>query len=412
MIDHASRSHKRFAASAASRWMACPGSIRLCESIPEPPPTSYALEGTLAHEWLEYRLAGKARPKEEATPEMLEAVEEARKFVLSEMRVNQRVFEHQVALKCSEDVGGTLDVAGWDSFIRVLWVVDFKYGSGVTVEADDNKQMQIYAQGAIDTFGWEPLKIAMVIIQPRAYHPAGVTRMALISRSELFDFEADVAEAVARCLEPDAPLIPGDEQCRWCPAKAICPALEKKALMVVNESFKDVRQIKPAVLPDPVEMTPDRIGQILAAKDLIQDWFKSVEEEAYKQAMSGVKIPGRKLVAPAGKRTWDIPNQDSIAVAKKLVTITVDTAEKGIRSPKGMYEFLEQKLIGVTEAEKILKPYGKKALEAMNELCPKKSNGKLQLVSERDARPAVQPASVAFGNVVQLPPTVETGDTE
>ena len=43
------RQHSLLAASAASRWMACPGSIRMTRGVPEEA-SPYAEEGNVAHE--------------------------------------------------------------------------------------------------------------------------------------------------------------------------------------------------------------------------------------------------------------------------------------------------------------------------------------------------------------------------
>src|SRR5436190_23896954 len=56
-VAHDTREHSELAPSAASRWMVCPGSIRLCRIVPPAPSSSYAAEGTLAHELAEYCLA-------------------------------------------------------------------------------------------------------------------------------------------------------------------------------------------------------------------------------------------------------------------------------------------------------------------------------------------------------------------
>ena len=74
-------------------------------------------------------------------------------------------------------------------------------------------------------------------------------------------------------------------------------------------------------------------------------------------------------------------------------------------------EFTKQALLGVLEAEALIKtaakPKGKAAVtEALKQfafLTTKKSSGKLQLVGIEDPRPAVDPAQQAFQGVVMLP---------
>ena len=50
-----------------------------------------------------------------------------------------------------------------------LTVIDFKYGVGILVEADNNSQMRMYALGALNLFEslYDIQKIRMAIFQPR-----------------------------------------------------------------------------------------------------------------------------------------------------------------------------------------------------------------------------------------------------
>ena len=95
MNDHGARAHSRFGASSAHRWMACPGTIRMCEGIPERS-SAYADEGTQAHELLELRLTyhrEKSSPAAEAlvaaaqaaSQDMTEAVNVAFDYVVDIM---------------------------------------------------------------------------------------------------------------------------------------------------------------------------------------------------------------------------------------------------------------------------------------------------------------------------------------
>ena len=48
--------HARCSASAAHRWINCPGSVALSDQCPDPGASSYADEGTLAHSLAELKL--------------------------------------------------------------------------------------------------------------------------------------------------------------------------------------------------------------------------------------------------------------------------------------------------------------------------------------------------------------------
>lgn len=48
--------HARCSASAAYRWINCPGSVALSDQCPDPGSSSYADEGTVAHSLAELKL--------------------------------------------------------------------------------------------------------------------------------------------------------------------------------------------------------------------------------------------------------------------------------------------------------------------------------------------------------------------
>lgn len=393
--DHAARSHRRFAASAAERWFLCPGSIRMCDGAPERR-SPYAEEGTQAHELLERRL--RLEKIDIAKEEMWDATQvvfdHVMRYAFSGTTPTDVVVEEQFLVPSKVapgQVGGTVDVLVYQAVEKTLHVIDFKYGSGVPVEVKGNKQLRTYGVAAINSdFGWKIEKVILTIIQPRAFHPDGPIRSEELSVADLIDFHADIEQAVSRCLVQEAELAPGEAQCRWCPAASFCPAREEQALAVVGDSFGHIREVTKEKLPDVKSLTPAHMGEVLAAMDLVSDWFETVQEEAFRLAMDGVAIPGHKLVQPIGRRQW--VSEPAGATAHHLALITGSDPS----------DWLEDKLIGITEAEKRLKPFGKKGADLMKSLTVKSSTGKLQLVSENDKRPAVDPASQAFKDVVQI----------
>ena len=213
MAEHTLRSHKRFAASAAPRWFVCHGSIRLTDGLPEQESSEYAKEGTRAHEWLEYRLVGGAKPDHEETEEMIAGTALFKRTVAEIPGPCSWIVEKKTEVLCAAapgEVGGTTDFAAYNEELRKLWVIDYKFGAGVAVEVEDNEQLLTYVLSVIDTYGFRPETIELTIVQPRAYHPDGPVRTApLLTLADVLDFRMDLEDAVAACLQPDAPLVPG-----------------------------------------------------------------------------------------------------------------------------------------------------------------------------------------------------------
>jgi hypothetical protein len=429
LVAHKNRAHSRFGASSAHRWMACPGSVAATADI-EDKPTAAALEGTQAHELLEGWLLSEPGDLDfialwrAATGEMCEAVQVAVDYVedlLEEypdaiLQVEKR-FEIPVAVAPGE-VFGTNDVCIFVPSLRLLYVIDFKYGAGIFVDVRGNKQLRFYALGALAAFksdpataAWEFDTVALVIIQPRIEWAEPI-REEWIPVTDVLAFANDIGAAIIAAKQPDAPLVPGPAQCQWCAIRVSCPAREGLALAAVGEHFGDIREVaaRPEALLVVKEITADRLSELLAAKAAIVAWLNEVEKEAVARLRAGEKVPGHKLVEATGRRRWE---GDEGEIAGILATIGNRPAQ----------DFCVLKLRGLGEVETLLKEATggglskseaaaakKAALEQMALLTTKRSSGNLVLAAESDPRPAAHNAGSAFGEVVQIPHVMNDGE--
>jgi len=415
--------HARYAPSAAERWSLCPGSVKLSRRVPEGPPARWTIEGRQAHALLSVCLSERLDDAwfykglriddgvEEFTvePDHCASVQVVLDHVFDLLRMypdaelySERYLPVPQTVVPPDDCGGTSDVAVYVPSDKRLFVIDFKHGEGVVVEIQDNKQVRMYALGVINSFP-EPINdIVLTIIQPRAFHPLGVVRSETVTPRQLFDFQSDMEDWIRECERADAPLIPGDTQCRFCPAKAFCPALEKKALQVFGKV--SVPELRDLTLPLPQEMTMERIAAILDGWEKVETWFSAVKDYAFEQLKAGVPVPGRKLVLAQARRKWD---GDTLTIAEQFMQQTGCDLD----------DIAPRKLITITEAEKMLKVASQlnvakefkkqavaKALEAMSHWTVKDSSGNLVMVAEADARPAHNAAQLLKNVAV---PTVE-----
>jgi hypothetical protein len=112
-----------------------------------------------------------------------------------------------------------------------------------------------------DKFGWQPVVSADVNLQLRCYAILAPTstsyvaisqpRRAPADRITIAKYDAKAKEAAREQIAaidaatklPDAPLVPGEEQCRYCRARHICPALKeavRKELVVFDDLSPDL----------------------------------------------------------------------------------------------------------------------------------------------------------------------------
>jgi hypothetical protein len=235
--------------------------------------------------------------------------------LIAEERVNPQW------LLTRDDLHGSVDVQIHDSLHGVLEIIDYKDGMN---DAWDSAilQMEQYAVGALAGFKIAkpnpyPYKtVRMTVIQPKL-----ALRGGQAIRSVDYPVEK-VVDEVARTIvieaaatdRPDAPLVPGEKQCKYCRAKGGCAALSTKALEVV-----DVTDITTsAAEKDPTKMTDDQIVQIMEAAPLLRQMLEGVEKEAQTRLERGVDIPGLKMVNGKGHRAWKLSEDEMAERLRKM----------------------------------------------------------------------------------------------
>jgi len=393
--------HAELGASVASRWMACPGSIRLSREVPVPASTSYAEEGTRAHALAELCLT------KHVNPDIYEGMELEGGVVGEDMVEHVRVFvdycsvlqgggnttwvEKKFNLAPLNPPGpmfGTADFVAYDPFERTLHVVDLKYGQGVVVEAKGNKQLRYYALGAALSLGSEyPIdNVVMTIVQPRALHTDGPIRSDEATHIELIEFAAELMDAARKTLEPDAPLVAGSH-CRFCPASGVCPAQRDRALAVAQSEFDIVEaEFTP---PAPETIPPEMFAEMLGKLHILEDWASAMRATALARLERGEEVPGFKLVQKRPTRQWTDPD----AVEQILKSEKYDDDE--IYKPRD--------LKSVAQIEKLV---GKKAFAAspLAGAVVKVSSG-VNIAPATDPRPAVNILTVGeeFGLLLPAP---------
>ena len=258
------RKHSHFGASNAERWLNCPGSFSLCQGIPEPPSSKYAVEGTRAHDlaerllrqpddiqrWMQTRVIDEAGSYLKDYPrEMVEHVLEytARCWLeLAAFDQTPKPPQHRVEqrLVFDDDLGmfGTADflATGLKTGIPCGVIVDLKYGTGKPVKAEANPQLAYYA-----TCLWKQSKLGLKFVKVVVYQPRvknGITEVEY-SESDLklwhFTFFEGARRSVMQHLLNKPELNPG-RHCWWCRAKAICPAQQAKRTKDAAADFADL----------------------------------------------------------------------------------------------------------------------------------------------------------------------------
>lgn len=427
-------SHAKLSPSKRVRWGQCPGSIREEAKYPEQDSGAAAVDGTHSHSLLEKCIEGMGVPatmlvgqtltdhEGEFTVDAARAarVQTALDYIAERVAVFNGLCEVITERKVDpkwftgrDDLSGTVDVQ-----IRapgVLEIIDYKDGMGI-VSAEDNPQLEQYALGVLaecklawnipEAYPWQ--EVRMTIIQPKL----AVKGMAPITTwtvpvKHLLDRVSTIVQQAVATDHPDAPLVPGEAQCKFCRAKGSCTALTTSVMKdvgilfqpVVNTTVVDVAQS--AADKDPSAMDDQQIRQIIEAAPLMRQLLEAVEKEAQRRMESGITIPGLKLVNGRGSRAWTLPEDQ---MAEKLIKMGI---------PKtAVYE---TKLVSPAKAEKLAweKRDGTKVqlterqLKRMEQEYVVKMAGKLTVVSESDDRKAVTTNAAPLFSAIEVAPAAE-----
>lgn len=366
--NHAERDHALLSASSAHRWLACPPSAVAAEAYPQQD-TPFTREGTLAHEVAEAVASGKQLPENEArdgiadgvTREMIECAKGYRDYIEELKKSNDAIvlLEQRVDFSPWVPQGfGTCDCILIQD--DTLAIIDYKYGQGVKVDAQNNPQLRLYALGALFDFGiaYDVTKIEMHIYQPRLNNVSTDT----CTVDELMDWaEKTVKPAAEKAYTGKGKHSPG-EHCRFCPHAGRCRALTKTCTEYITVHGK-----KTAV----ETLAPWEVADVLRMEPLVSLWLKKVKEQAYTALMNGDEVPGFKLVeGKQGNRRWS--NEDNVFKALTDAGYTAD-------------EITETKLLSPAAMDKAL---GKKRTAELLEGLIDRAPGQPTVVPETDKRPA------------------------
>ena len=360
--------HAKLSASSAHRWMNCNPSANLEREFADKS-SEAAAEGSAAHALCEHKLR-KALKQRSTRPtskydsdEMEMYTDSYLEFVLEQIEIAKQhcadpfvLIEQRLDFSCyvpdGFGTGDCLIVAD-----KLLHIIDFKYGLGVLVDAEDNPQMMLYALGALRLFDalYDIDTVSMTIFQPRRENVSTWT----ISVSELEEWaEKTLRPKAELAFKGEGEFNPGP-WCTFCKAAVKCRARAEEKLALAQYEFA-----KPPLLTD------EEIEDILSRLDDLAKWANEIATYAQDAAINhGKEWNGYKLVEGRSNRKY-----------------TDESAVIAAATAAGYRDIFKKSLIPITEMEKLM---GKKTFAEVLGGLVIKPQGKPTLVPASDKRPAI-----------------------
>ena len=371
--------HAILSASSSHRWLNCSPSARLEQEF-EDQETEAAAEGTAAHALCEHKLRRALKLQSRRKPlskydcdEMdmhtdnyvqfvLEMLSEARQHCADSL-IN---IEQRLDFSCYVPDGfGTGDCIIIGD--KTMHVIDFKYGKGVLVEAEQNPQMMLYALGALRLFDslYDIEEVAMTIYQPRRENISTWT----ISVADLKAWaEEELIPRAKLAFEGKGDFMPGP-WCTFCKAAVKCRARAEEKLRLAQYEFA-----KPPLLTDA------EIEDILGKLDDLTRWAEEIKAYAQDAALNhGKQWHGYKVVEGRSVRKYS--NEDAVVEAANAA---------------GYHDIFRKTLLPITEMEKLM---GKQEFQSILGGLIIKPAGKPTLVPASDKRPAITSANTDFNEI-------------
>ena len=340
--NHSERDHALLSASSSARWLACPPSAVAAEAY-ENEGTDYTKEGTLAHEVAEamtrnggcFGVGDELFDKDHAeiTTEMLECAGGYHDYIHEQITSDNPTILLEQRVDFSPwvpDGFGTADCILIQG--NTMDVIDYKYGKGVTVSAEDNPQMKLYGLGALNDYGfvYDVQTIRLHIYQPR------------LNNISVYETTADaLMEWAKKTVKPTAALAakgkgkynPG-EHCRFCPHAGRCRALTKTCT-----EYVETHGMKASI----EVLAPWEVSEVLRMEPLVSLWLKRVKDQALTTLLNGGEVPGYKVVAGRGTRAWK--DEGEVAATLSTVYALEDYTKTELLSPAAMEKALGKKKV-------------------------------------------------------------------
>ncbi len=383
--------HATLSASGSAKWLSCPAALALEALINEPDTgNEYTYEGTAAHEILRKCLSENKDPSKffgasidvaegldehliSIDQEMVDNVEIAIEYI-QRLSARNSFYEERVDYSHIAPNGfGTADVllevyekVATNKRVNTLYVIDFKYGAGIKVDAFENSQGMLYALGALNSlevlFDREIERVNVVIIQPRMDNISEyeISVADLLKQGDDMKPKAQKAYSLYEKAISGPDIIfnpenfnPTKDGCKWCQGRRLtrCKAHAHTGYQAAIEGFGDLTtkqkskvssiDVSDSTIKDPYFLDNADLAAIWLKASLFKSFLENLDSEITSRINSGQTVPGLRLIPTEKPRAWKFDEEETIKAIRTAGLQKVD--------------YLKWSIISPTEAQNILK---------------------------------------------------------
>lgn len=285
--------HHVFSPSRLHRLALCPSSWRVAAGQPDEA-SPEASEGAMLHAQVVEAIHGRPLSPDH-TAEQCELVAACAGHVAASVAAGYQV-ETEVPLRLLDDfevmTAGTADVIlrkDGEPLREPLRLLDWKFGRSPVAAPESNWQLMAYAVMAAQRYDVENVKLA--VFQPRVSRSL---EWRAFDAGELDRAHLRIRAAVQRAGAEAWTLLPGDEQCRYCPGRAVCPAARERLEIVPAATL-------------PLDR-PDVLGALLDRARTVKQQAAAIEEAIRDHLVKGGAVAGYMLRTTKGKRKVEDAN--------------------------------------------------------------------------------------------------------
>lgn len=358
--------HSEFSPSGLAAKFLCPGSHQLLKTVPRRPSGDAARRGTQCHEWAE-KLILSASPEQEKVPATFEedwqekCTRDMVSMALGVIDAWDMVGDYTLGLEEKVNLGwlnshfdtsvdlsgvwGTSDVILFQPDLNRIAVIDYKTGAH-PVDPKDNVQLMVYALGALASKRMpaadiRSFKVHIGVAQPR------VSDTLLFWETTAYELinwaRKNLVPALESMVSPDAPLVPGDKQCKWCDALGVCGAVRRKVT--------DMLEVMPTDKVCAGGVSLSDLAEIAPFLNVTKKWVGAVGGAILEKLEAGESHPDLKLVRGRSGNRHYVKNDEGRVDRKKV--------EGFLRSTCGLKkeDFIQENIVSPAKIEKLVAPH-------------------------------------------------------